>query len=239
MPEHAGLVIIGAGPAGLAAAIEAAELGLSAILIDAYLRPGGQYFKQLPAQFKATAGRRKKHPSDEGQELLSRLGSIQEGIGARTPSRDQMSRPAGVHVLSETVVWGIFPSEKESDYLLCLYGPEGMARRLYAKKVIVAPGASDRPVPFPGWTLPGVMTAGAAQVLIKSQRVLPGQRVLLSGTGPLQLAVASQLINGGAEVVAILDANTFPWGGWKRAGAAWGQGQRLKEGWEYWRTIRR
>jgi NADPH-dependent 2,4-dienoyl-CoA reductase/sulfur reductase-like enzyme len=83
------------------------------------------------------------------------------------------------------------------------------------------------------------MTAGAAQVLVKSQRVLPGQRVLLSGTGPLQLAVASQLISGGAQVVAILDANPFPWNGWRHVRGVWGQWERLKEGWEYLQTIRR
>jgi NADPH-dependent 2,4-dienoyl-CoA reductase/sulfur reductase-like enzyme len=214
--EQVRLAIVGAGPAGLAAAIEAAELGLPATLIDVYPRPGGQYFKQLPAQFQvaATSG-------DDGQALLADLTS------------------AGVRVRNDTVVWGIFPNEEGPGYLLCLYGPEGTARRLGVERVILAPGAYDRPLPFPGWTLPGVMTAGAAQILVKSQRVLPGQRVLLSGTGPLQLALASQLISGGAEVVAILDANRFPWGAWKHVGAVRGQGERLREGWEYWQTIRR
>lgn len=221
MAEKVQLAIVGAGPAGLAAAIEAAELGLPAALIDMYGRPGGQYFKQLPIQFESTASHREDYSVTEGENLLSGLDT------------------AGTRVLSDTVVWGVFPKEEGPGYILCLYGPETTARRIEAEKVILAPGAYDRPVPFPGWTLPGVMTAGAAQVLVKSQRVLPGERVLLSGTGPLQLAVASQLINGGADVVAILDANLFPWSGWRHAGCVWGQWQRLREGWAYWRTIRR
>lgn len=144
---------------------------------------------------------------------------------------------ADVQVLTDTVVWGIFP--EEASYLLCLYGPPGTPRRLRADKVILAPGAYDRPVPFPGWTLPGVMTAGAAQVLLKSQQVLPGRRVLLSGTGPLQLILASQLIGRGAEVVAILDANPLPWVGWRYVGAVWGQWDHLRQGWDCWRTVRR
>jgi NADPH-dependent 2,4-dienoyl-CoA reductase/sulfur reductase-like enzyme len=220
MAEQVRLAIAGAGPAGLAAAIEAAEGGVPATLIDMYPRPGGQFYKQIPAQFEIDAMHREHYSGDEGRDLLSKLES------------------AGTRVLSDTVVWGIFPDEGEPGYLLCLYGAEGTARRIVAEKVILAPGAYDRPLPFAGWTLPGVMTAGAAQVLVKSQRVLPGQRILLSGTGPLQLALASQLVSGGAEVVAILDANPFPWSGWRHAAGVWGQWERLREGWEYWRTIR-
>jgi NADPH-dependent 2,4-dienoyl-CoA reductase/sulfur reductase-like enzyme len=221
MPEQVQLAIAGAGPAGLAAAVEAAELGIPATVIDMYPRPGGQYYKQLPAEFKTGAVQRDPISGNEGQELLSSLEST------------------GTRVLSNTLAWGIFPGEDGPGYLICLHGPDGTARRIVAEKVILAPGAYDRPLPFPGWTLPGVITAGAAQVMVKSQRVLPGQRVLLSGTGPLQLAVASQLINGGAEVVAILDANPFPWSGWRHAASTWGQWERLREGWDYWRSIRK
>jgi bacterioferritin-associated ferredoxin len=141
-------------------------------------------------------------------------------------------------VFQDTVVWGIFP--ENGDHLLCLYGPEDIPRRLRVKKVILAPGAYERPVPFPGWTLPGVMTVGAALILVKQQHVLPGKRVLISGTGPLQWLLAQHLIEAGADVAGLLDANPFPWRGWRYANRLWGQGERLREGWQalkcIWRT---
>jgi bacterioferritin-associated ferredoxin len=146
--------------------------------------------------------------------------------------------------LTGTSVWGLFPDdspgqgrEGNSDHLLCLYGPAGTPRRLKAGAVVLAPGAYDRPVPFPGWTLPGVMTAGAALNLVKHQHVLPGRRILLSGTGPLQLVLARHLLEGGAEVAGVLDANPFPWSGWRHATAVWGQWARLGEGWDSYRAM--
>lgn len=237
MPEQIELAIIGAGPAGLAAAAEAADLGLPVTLIDTFPRPGGQYFKQTPKEIGGTA--------DHHAPLLF----------------DRLAQP-GVRVISDTAVWGIFsdltsqppplPGAGETDvlffagrgtgdgsYLLCLYGPAGAPRRLLAKQVILAPGAYDRPVPFPGWTLPGVLTAGATLNLVKHQRVLPGRRFLLSGTGPLQLLLARYLLEAGGEVVAVLDANPFPWRGWRHALAVWGQWERLGEGWAAWQVMRR
>ena len=128
---------------------------------------------------------------------------------------------------------------RRDGYLLCLYGPPGAPRRLRARQVILAPGAHDRPVPFPGWTLPGVMTAGAALALVKHQRLLPGRRVLLSGTGPLQLVLARHLLEAGAEVVAVLEANPFPWHGWRYAHTVWGQWERLGEGWGAWQAMQK
>lgn len=212
MRESIELAIIGAGPAGLAAATEAAELGVPATLVDVFPRPGGQYFKQTPVELDGIA--------DPHARLLF----------------DRLTQSA-VRVISDTVAWGIFPEDES--YLLCLYGPAGAPRRLLAKKVILAPGAHDRPAPFPGWSLPGVLTAGAALNLVKHQRLLPGRRFLLSGTGPLQLVLARHLLDAGGEVVAVLDANPFPWRGWRHACAAWGQWSRLAEGWTAWQTMRR
>jgi thioredoxin reductase/bacterioferritin-associated ferredoxin len=128
---------------------------------------------------------------------------------------------------------------ENDDWLLTLYGPQA-PQRLQAQALILATGAYDRPIAFPGWTLPGVMTAGAVQTLLKNQRVLPGQRFLLTGTGPLQLAVAAQLIRAGAEVVEVLEgASLVGWRTVRHALALWGQGTRLAEGWDYWRTLRR
>ncbi len=212
MPEPIDLAVVGAGPAGLAAAAEAADLGLPVTLIDVYPQPGGQYFKQTPAGLDG-------EPDEHARPLFERAAQ------------------ADMRVITETAVWGIFPEDQ--GYLLCLYGPPGTPRRLRAKQVILAPGAHDRPAPFPGWTMPGVLTAGAALTLVKHQRLLPGRRVVLSGTGPLQLVLAGHLLNAGAEVVAVLDANPFPWHGWRYALTAWGQWERLAEGWGAWRAMRK
>ena len=83
---------------------------------------------------------------------------------------------------------------------------DNQCERLVSQRLIVATGAYERPIPFPGWTLPGVTTAGAAQTLLKAQFVLPGRRILMSGTGPFQLPVSTQLLKAGAEIVEILEA---------------------------------
>ena len=212
MTELIELAVVGAGPAGLSAAAEAADLGLPVTLVDGFPLPGGQYFKQTPPELGGA-------PDAQARPLLAR---------ALGPD---------IQVLTGTSVWGIFA--EPAGFLLCLYGPPGTPRRLRAKQVILAPGAHERPAPFPGWTLPGVLTAGAALALVKHQRLLPGRRILLSGSGPLQLILAQHLLDAGAEVVAILEANPFPWQGWRHARAAWGQWERLREGWAAWRTIQK
>ena len=213
MPESVELAIVGAGPAGLAAAVEASRLGMDVVLIDRLSQPGGQYYRQPPTRFH-----RQRWPlATGGESLLAELAA------------------SGARQLMNTLVWAV---EQHADgFLLALYGPAHAPRRLLARQVILAPGAQDRVIPFPGWTLPGVMTSGAALVMIKNQGVLPGRRVLLAGTGPLQWVLAKHLIHGGAEVVAVLDANPFPWQGWRQLGKFAGQGERLHEGWQCWRAL--
>jgi NADPH-dependent 2,4-dienoyl-CoA reductase/sulfur reductase-like enzyme len=210
LTELADVAVVGAGPAGLAAAAEASDLGLAVTLVDGLPQPGGQYFVRTPSELGGAIDK-------QARRLIKRAG------------------PDRVNQLAETIVWGIF--SEESGYLLCLYGPPGVPRRLRARQVILAPGVHDRPSPFPGWTLPGVMTAGAALTLVKHQRILPGRRVLLSGTGPLQLILARYLLDGGSQVVAVLEANPFPWRGWRYGPAVWGQWERLQEGWAAWRAM--
>jgi NADPH-dependent 2,4-dienoyl-CoA reductase/sulfur reductase-like enzyme len=103
---------------------------------------------------------------------------------------------------------------------------------------VLAAGAREQVIPFPGWTLPGVMTVGAAQLLAKRRRVLPGKRVLIAGSGPLLLAAAATLASHGAQVVAVLEA-TRPQAWLGHASAAWGQGDRLREGWRHIGALRR
>lgn len=215
--EYVDLVVVGAGPAGMEAAISAAVAGTGVILIDGYSQPGGQYFKQLPVPFHS-----EDHTPHHRQSEAAFL-RLEE---------------AGITLLTDTIVWSALPASDDEGWLMMLSGP-GAPDCLQAKVLILATGAYDRPIAFPGWTLPGVTTAGAVQTLVKTQRVLPGRRVLLSGTGPLQLAVAAQLVHAGAEVVGVLEGAHIGLGSARYASAMWGQWTRLREGWDYWLTLRR
>jgi hypothetical protein len=204
------LAVIGAGPAGLAAAIAAARAGTQVTLIDEYPRPGGQYLKGAT------------HPN--GSPPAS---ATEQRAWALLPGLAQIE----VAQRLQTLVWGLEGKR------LALYSPAGVDW-LETKAIIVATGARELVIPFPGWTLPGVMTLGAAQVLAKGHGVLPGQRILLAGSGPLLLPVANKLAQRGAEVVAVLEA-THP-GQWLSHGAAvWGNWDRLREGWRYLQGLRR
>jgi len=203
MTDRVEVAVVGAGPGGLSAALAAAEAGAQVTLIDSNQSPGGQYFKQAAAEL--WVGNPSRHQR-EGQALWQRV------MGA------------GVRFLPETVVWGTFEGN-----LLALHGPLAPSF-LQAQAIILATGAYDRPVAFPGWTLPGVMTAGAAQVLLKHQRILPGRRILLAGTGPLQVVLAAELVRAGANVVAVLEGARLFRESAPHVGALWGQWQRLVEG---------
>jgi thioredoxin reductase len=172
------LLVIGAGPAGLAAAAEAARAGVHVLLIDDNLRPGGQIHRQTPAEFRST-GVAASADFRGGQALF------------------EEARATGVNFRFGCTVWGSF----EPNLFEVTDGTDSF--QVAAGRTVIAAGAHDRPVPVPGWTLPGVFTVGGAQVLLKSQHMLPGRRILLAGAGPLLLVVASQLVQAGANVVAI------------------------------------
>ena len=215
MIERTELAIIGGGPAGIEAAVTASAAGVTTVLLDSCPHPGGQYFKQLPAQFR---GASMTDTQKKAAVLLDRLDD------------------AAVQQILDTIVWGVFPDEASGEWILMLHGG-GAPTRLQAKIIILASGAYDRPLPFPGWTLPGVMTAGAGQVLVKNQRVSPGKRVLVSGAGPLQFALAAQLVYAGVDVAAVLEGarpflDVLP-----HIPALWGQWERMREGLEYARAL--
>lgn len=207
------VTVVGAGPAGIAAATEAASAGASVMVLDEYSQPGGQYYRQ---------------PSS-GVTLMPTVRIFQnsrEGLG-----RIEQAKQAGVRFRSGSLVWGAL-----SDGAVAVYSEAG-CELLRSSKLILACGAHERSVAFPGWTLPGVITAGAAQALLKGQGVLPGHRILMAGTGPLQIAVAAQLVEAGGHLVGVMEA--------ARVGSLfgsghrfWGQWNRLGEGIQYWRTLR-
>ncbi len=189
----ADVVVVGAGPAGLHAAVQAADSGASVLLIDADVAPGGQYHRQLPAEFGAAHPERVHHQHADAAELIARLARHR-----RVTQRQQVS------------VWAAEPRVGGGALLYLADTSSGRAVDIgcvAAPRLILATGAYDRSVPFPGWELPGVFTAGAVQALAKGSRVLVGQRVLVGGTGPFLLPVAAGLIEAGATVTGVLDAN--------------------------------
>jgi NADPH-dependent 2,4-dienoyl-CoA reductase/sulfur reductase-like enzyme len=210
-------VIIGGGPAGIAAAIKAAQAGVNVTLLDENERPGGQCFRQFEKGFKISDPNVLGMDFKEGQELLYQFNSMQDKI----------------RYLKNTLVWGIF-----EDRTLAL-ARNGSSSKLGFTHLLVATGAYDRPVPFPGWTLPGVFTAGGAQKLVKSERVLPGQNILLAGTGPLQLVLADQILKAGGKIAAILEAGHFVKNWLPGLKGIWGNWDFLMEGLRYLRSIQK
>lgn len=177
--ETCQILVIGAGPAGLSAAEAAREAGADVVLLDAYPTPGGQYWMQPPAD--SPASKRSKQ--------------AQEGAGAL-----EAARRAGVRILISAEVWGIYPGFRVAGT------QEGRALEIEAETIVVATGAHDRVLAFPGWTLPGVVTPGAAQRLAKLNGVTPGRHVVLSGSGPFLLAVARELLAAGVESLTYVEA---------------------------------
>jgi NADPH-dependent 2,4-dienoyl-CoA reductase/sulfur reductase-like enzyme len=172
------LLVVGGGPAGMAAAATAAEAGLDVVLVDERPKLGGQYFKQPAA---AVDERRLDGQFQAGRRLAERV------------------RAAGVTVLGGTQVWGAFGPQE-------ILATSAEARwTLRPRRLVLAAGAYERGVPLPGWTLPGVITTGAAQTLLRAHQVAPGRRVLVSGNGPLNMQVAAELVRAGVDVVALAE----------------------------------
>ena len=178
------LLIVGGGPAGLAAAAEAARRGLEVALVDERPTLGGQIFKQ--------------------PGLVVRDAGALGGDHVRGRALIDAAERSGARVLLRTSCLTLRGTEA------VLAGEGGQARKVTAGHVLLAPGAHDRPVAFPGWTLPGVLTAGAAQTIVKAHRVTPGERLLFAGSGPLALAFPAQLHHYGVNVVAALEAGPAP-----------------------------
>ncbi|WP_055482160.1 FAD-dependent oxidoreductase [Sphaerimonospora mesophila] len=177
------LAVVGAGPAGLAAAGVAARAGLRVALLDAGPRIGGQYLRR-PA-------RPDPPPRGAPAAMLARL-------------RDALG---DARVLLGHRVWTVEPGPDGAGFAVhCLTGREERARTIVATRLLIATGAYDRVLPFPGWDLPGVMTAGGVQALLKGDLVVAGRRVVVAGTGPFLLPVAASLAAAGTTVAGVFEA---------------------------------
>lgn len=183
------LIVLGAGPAGMATAITASEIGLKVALLDEQARPGGQIYRNvgiLDESSKTLLG----PDYAAGRNLVERL------------------RQTNVDIRTGALVWDI-GEDRTVTFLAA-----GRSERIWAPHLVIATGALERPSPIPGWTLPGVMNAGAAQIALKSGPSIPDGRVVLVGAGPLLLLVACQLLDAGAQLTALVEtaprANRIP-----------------------------
>ncbi|MGN6686092.1 MAG: FAD-dependent oxidoreductase [Actinomycetales bacterium] len=191
------VAVVGAGPAGLAAAVAAARAGRRVALIDAAERPGGQYWRQ-PADGVDRPGLH--HDLATYRELRE--------------AAERASAEGLLRWLPGLEVWTVGREDSGFVVRTIIRAHEGrpqqraQRRAVRARALVLAPGAYDRQVPFPGWTLPGVVTVGAAQALLKAHGVAVGQRVLVAGTGPFLLPVAAGLATSGVEVVGVHEASS-------------------------------
>ncbi|RGC65700.1 Hydrogen cyanide synthase subunit HcnB [Micromonospora sp. MW-13] len=223
------VVVVGAGPAGLAAAATLGRHGAAVTVVDEQEQPGGQIYRQPPAGFTPPAG-----SSPAGRALLA-----------------EATAAPGVRWLADTTVWGVLGTRAGLDgyagdqpppgrYRVATHGPVGV-RLLEPRAVLLTAGAYDLPVPFPGWTLPGVLTAGGVQTFVKAQGLLPGGRFVLAGGHPLLLVVAAQLVRAGARVVevALIQRRRDLLPGPAGLAAAAGAGGKIAEGVDALRVLRR
>lgn len=176
------VIVVGAGPAGLSAAIQACQSGMTAAVFDENSSPGGQLFKQIHKFFGSKEHRAKIRGFRIGQDLLTE------------------AEACGVQVFLNSTVIGLY-DDKE---ILVQQG-DGVTH-YKGDAIILATGAMENMIPFEGWTLPGVMGAGAAQTLMNLHGIKPGNRVLMVGSGNVGLVVSYQLLQAGVEVAAVIDA---------------------------------
>jgi NADPH-dependent 2,4-dienoyl-CoA reductase/sulfur reductase-like enzyme len=180
------VVIVGAGPAGIRAAQTLVAHGVRPVLLDEAARGGGQIYRRQPANFKRSPVKLYGFEASKASALHQTIDELREHLDYRP----------------ETLVWNA-----EDGALDTLH--EGRAARLEFSRLIVATGATDRILPVPGWTLPGVYSLGAAQIALKFQGCAIGERVVFAGSGPLLYLVAYQYAKAGAKVVAVLDSSAF------------------------------
>lgn len=219
IPEHVitpQLLVVGGGPAGLAAATTAAEAGVEVVLVDERAKLGGQYYKQPAATFEVDPHRLDQQYT-RGRALIER------------------AQAGGVRVLSGVRIWGANGSHE-------LYASDGRSRWVIRpERLVLATGAYERVVPFPGWTLPGVMTTGAGQSLARAYQVAPGRRVLVAGNGPLNVQLAAELSRAGGDVVALVEVArvTSPAHAADLVRMATASPQLVREGLGYFAALRR
>lgn len=193
MTERPHLAVIGAGPAGLAATVAAAARGVRVTLVDAATEAGGQFYRQPAAGLAARRPQALHHHWRTWRRLRDALaGHVEAGR---------------VTHLSDHHVWFVERGPSGDCTVHALLGPEQEEpATVRSDAVLLATGGYERVLPFPGWTLPGVVTAGGAQAMLKGTLAVPGRTAVVAGTGPLLLPVATGLAAAGVEVAALVES---------------------------------
>lgn len=195
------VAVVGGGPAGMSAAVAAAASGATVVVLDAGTTLGGQFWRHPPDGALAAEVAGQHHGLHHYRRLARSIAT--------------KARAGQLDVRQSHEVWTVEVAHGRSVVrAIDRSGPEPRERLVQARSLVLAPGAFDRQVPFPGWTLPGVMTAGGVQALLKGSATIAGQRVLVAGTGPFLLPVAAGLASAGATVVGVHEASRTS--GWVR-----------------------
>ncbi|AGU53811.1 putative opine oxidase subunit A/hydrogen cyanide synthase subunit B [Variovorax paradoxus B4] len=214
--ERCDIAIVGAGPAGMSAAIAAARLGASVVVLDEQRGAGGQIYRAI---------------TDAPARRVDLLGPDY----AAGRSLAEAFAASGARHLTNAAVWQVTP-EGAVHYLR-----DGATFTLQAERVVLCAGAMERPFPIPGWTLPGVFTAGAAQILLKSADVVPVEPVVLAGCGPLLYLLGWQYVRAGVPIRALVDTTSME--DYRRAlprlGGALAGWRYLKKGLSLMRALKR
>ena len=201
-PENAAatprtVLVIGAGPAGLAAARAARAAGARVTVLDSADQLGGQFWRHLPESRPAANERMLHHGWDTFRSISAAL--VDDD---------------GCRIVTSAQVWAIeLRTDAPGTVHVVIGEPDGAGRDrlvLHPDAIVLATGAHDRTLPFPGWDLPGVFTGGAAQALAKGERLAVGERVIVSGAGPFLLPVAASLAATGSRVLGVYEANRLP-----------------------------
>lgn len=182
--QDADVTVIGAGPAGIRAALTARAFGLQVALLDEADAPGGQVYRAVPDALRAERADAAGPDLRKGDSLRSQLAAsrVETRIGRR--------------------VWSV--SGNDDLFRVDALGPDG-SETYRARALVATTGTSERVAPFPGWTIPGVIGLAAATILLKSQRILPGRRTVVAGAGPLLTLVAATILKAGGTVAAVID----------------------------------
>ncbi|KCB34136.1 pyridine nucleotide-disulfide oxidoreductase [Bordetella hinzii CA90 BAL1384] len=191
MKREFDVVVIGAGPAGMSAAIRLREQHMRVLVVDEQPAPGGQIWRAVETVAGTRTGRLLGDEYRAGAALAEHF------------------RQCGAVYEPQTQVWQI----ETGWHVYMTRG--GRAQAVRADQVLLAIGAQERPAPFPGWTLPGVLTVGAAQILLKTSNQVPAAPVWVAGSGPLPLLYMAQLLRAGGQIAGWLDTSAP--GAWRRA----------------------